>query len=173
MFCFLNRESRKHSGRSGVGQVDEDIKSRVFFCLPGYFKQTALPEKSARLFFCPHPVVVVFLLFSLSLETHVTVTRCSRPSTSAGPSVRTCWPTKRSRRRRRTCSHAWPTSSTPSPRRRRKWASSRPRSSSRGCGRKTVTHSSSCFSSGRNPLARSVVVCSLKALKHLHRKEPK
>lgn len=62
MFCFLNRESRKHSGRSSVGQVDEDIKSRVFFCLPSYFKQTALPEKSARLFF-----VLILLLFFVVL----------------------------------------------------------------------------------------------------------
>lgn len=158
MFCFLNRQSHKHSGRSSVGQVVEDIKSRVFFRLPIYFKHTTLA------FFCPHLVVVVSFVSSLSLETHVTVTRCSRPSTSAGPSVRTCWPTKRSRRRRRTCSHVWPTSSTPSPRRRRKWASSRPRSSSRGCGRKTVTRSSSFFffSPGGNPSLRNVPVHSVR-----------
>lgn len=74
----------------------------------------------------------------LSLETRVTVTPCSRLCTSAGRSGRTCWHTRPSRRRRRTCSHAWPTSSTPSLRRRRKWASSRPRSSSPAYGKRTV-----------------------------------
>ncbi len=74
----------------------------------------------------------------LSLETHATVTQCSRLSTSAGPSGRTCWLTRPSRRRRRTCSHAWLTSSTPLPHRRRKWASSRPRSSFPAYGKRTV-----------------------------------
>lgn len=91
----------------------------------------------------PPPLFFVLMLVhmwlhSLSLETHVTVTRCSKRSTSAGLSGRTCWPIKPSRRRRKTCSHAWLTSSTPSPRRRRKWASSRRRSSSLGYGKKTV-----------------------------------
>lgn len=136
MFCFLNRQSHKHSGR-------RPQKSFLFFLFPAVFNAHTRTHT---------------LLFSLSLETHVTVTRCSRPSTSAGPSGRTCWPTRRSRRRRRTCSHVWLTSFTPSPRRRRKWASSRPRSSSRGCGRKTVTPSSSYFSPGGNPLVRNTPV---------------
>lgn len=48
------------------------------------------------------------------------------------------WPTKPSRRRRRTCSRVWLTSSTLLPHRRRKWASSRLRSSSHAYGKKTV-----------------------------------
>lgn len=80
----------------------------------------------------------IILWVSLSLETHVTVTQCSRLCTSAGLSGRTCWPTKHSRRRRRTSSHAWPTSSTPLLRKRRKWVSSRQKSLSPAFGRKMV-----------------------------------
>lgn len=87
---------------------------------------------------CKVNFAVFFSSSFLSLETHVTVTQCSRLSTSAGLSGRTCCLTKHSRKRRRTCSHAWLTSSTPLPHRRRKWASSRPRSSSHAYGKRTV-----------------------------------
>lgn len=58
-----------------------------------------------------------------------------------------CWRTKPSRRRRRTCSRAWLTSSTPLPRRRKKLASYRPRNSSPAYGRRTVSiHHNESFS---------------------------
>lgn len=77
-------------------------------------------------------------VFFSSLGTRVTVTQCCRLCISAGRSGRMCWRIKSSRRRRRTFSPVWPTSSTASPRRRRRWAWSLPRSSSHVCGRRMV-----------------------------------
>ncbi|XP_063233262.1 ubiquitin carboxyl-terminal hydrolase 46 isoform X4 [Bacillus rossius redtenbacheri] len=77
------------------------------------------------------------ILGLLTSATRATATRCCRRSTSAGRSASACWSTRpRTSAPRRRCSPAWPTSSTASPRRRRRSAPSRPRSSSRGCARR-------------------------------------
>lgn len=74
-----------------------------------------------------------------SSETHATVTPFFRPCTSAGRSGRTCWRTRPSKKRKRTCWHAWQTFSTASPRRRRRSAWSHQRSSFRGWEKKMVS----------------------------------